>query len=98
MARLTIRSTQYMLFGLFVFATPASAASFDCSAATTAREKLICSDKILSELDEQLGRINREKTALLSVHGAELLQRSEQSWLNFIGVICPLDAKPINHW
>jgi uncharacterized protein len=70
--------------------TPAMAASFDCSLAKAPREQLICSDPALSNLDEQLGRKYQERRTLLSPTGAELLQRSEQSWLHFIAIACPL--------
>lgn len=64
-------------------------ASFDCDKATTPREKLICSDPALSELDAQLGQKYQERRALLSAQGAELLHRSEQSWLRFVDTVCP---------
>jgi hypothetical protein len=59
----------------------------------TPRERLICSDKTLSQLDDQIGRIYQERKAALSPHGAELLQHSEQSWLHYIAVVCPLESK-----
>lgn len=75
----------------------AQAASFDCTHAASPREQLICHDPALSALDEQLGRTYRERRAALSPHGAELLQRSEQSWLHFIATVCPLSVSAEDH-
>ena len=71
---------------------PTLAASFDCTKASKPREKLICSDPALSDLDSKLGRLYQERRSLLSAHGAELLQKSEQNWLRFVATVCPIDA------
>jgi len=73
-------------------------ASFDCAHATSAREKTICGDPALSSLDGQLGRLYREKLALLSQPGAKLLQDSERSWLRFIGTVCASDGPENKLW
>jgi len=44
-----------------LFSNTVSAASFDCSKATNQVEKLVCSDRNLSELDSKLGNIYRSK-------------------------------------
>jgi len=80
----------------FALPAPVLAASFDCASAKAPREKLICGDATLSELDGQLGRAYQARRALLSPHGADMLQRSELSWLHFITLICPLDHKENN--
>jgi len=69
-----------------------SAASFDCTKASKPREKLICDDQALSDLDSKLGRLYQERRSLLSERGAELLQKSEQNWLRFVATICPIDT------
>jgi uncharacterized protein len=74
------------------FNDAARAASFDCAKAASPREKLVCSDPDLSDLDTKLGRLYAERRALLSPHGSDLLQRSELNWLKFIATVCPLDA------
>jgi len=66
------------------------AASFDCGHAASPREKLICSDPTLSDLDSKLGRLYQERRALLSPHGADLLQTSERSWLTYTATVCTL--------
>jgi len=68
----------------------ASAASFDCTRAKAPREKLICREPALSDLDEKLGRAYQERRAILSPHGAELLERSESSWLHYLTIVCPM--------
>ena len=76
----------------------ASAASFDCAHATSVRDKTICADPGLSALDGQLGRLYRERRALLSPQGAELLQQSERSWLRFVGTVCSPDGPANEPW
>jgi uncharacterized protein len=66
------------------------AASFDCGHAALPREKMICSDPALSDLDSKLGRLYQERRELLSPHGAALLQTSERSWLQYTATVCPL--------
>lgn len=61
-----------------------------CAHATSPREQLICRDPVLSDLDGRLGRAYQALRAVLSPHGAELLQSSERSWLHFITTVCPL--------
>jgi uncharacterized protein len=68
-------------------ATP-GVASFDCGHASTPQERLICSDPELSALDGQLGKTYREKRALLSPKGAELLKSSQRNWLRYISTVC----------
>lgn len=70
------------------------AASFDCAKASKPREKLICDDQALSDLDSQLGHLYQERRSLLTAHGAELLQKSEQNWLRFVATVCPTGPFP----
>ena len=76
----------------------AAVASFDCSHATTAREKTICGNPALSALDGQLGHLYRERRALLSSQGAQLLQESERSWIRFVGIVCASDGPENKPW
>lgn len=89
-ARHTLLALLLATAGSFVLPAAASAASFDCTRTKLPREQLICSDSELSKLDEQLGRAYEERRALLSPRGAELLHRSEVSWLRFVATACPL--------
>ena len=70
----------------------ASHPSFDCSRATSAREKTICEDPALSALDGELVGLYSRKTSLLSPAGAKLLQTSERSWLHYIESVCASDG------
>jgi uncharacterized protein len=72
--------------------SPTFAASFDCAKASKPREKLICDDQALSDLDSQLGHLYSERRSLLSPSGVELLQKSEQNWLRFAATVCPVDT------
>lgn len=80
--------------GLIVTILPhgARAASFDCARADSERERLICSDAKLSEIDGELGRVYQERLALLSPKGAELLRGSQRSWLTYANRTCPMAA------
>lgn len=62
-----------------VMLTPANAASFDCSKASTMVEKTICSDDELSRLDEQLAALYRE--ALVAKMDHKALRQSQREWI-----------------
>ncbi|TRL33381.1 DUF1311 domain-containing protein [Methylosinus sporium] len=81
-----------MLLCVTAIHSRAQAASFDCAKAITTREKLICSDRNLSDLDTRLGRVYKERRALLGRNGVEQLRRSQSSWIGFIDIVCPLEA------
>jgi uncharacterized protein len=89
-----IRCLLSLSLGIISLSAPVSAASFDCAHTTNARDRLICQTSTLSALDAQLGQIYQQKRAMLSPHGAELLQRSEQSWLRYVAVVCPMTPAP----
>jgi uncharacterized protein len=61
-------------------AWPAAAASFPCDKATTAVEKSICADPLVSELDEHLGRYYSAARAALGT-GKSCLAQDQKSWL-----------------
>lgn len=69
---------------------PARAASFDCAAARSIRDHLICNTPSLSKADAALGNLYTAKRALLSSAGAKLLQDSERSWFNYTQTVCRL--------
>jgi uncharacterized protein len=73
-------------------------ASFNCAHAISTQEKAICADATLSALDGQLGRLYRERQALLTPQGAQLLQESERSWLRFVGTVCAQDGPENKPW
>lgn len=70
----------------------ASAASFDCASATQPVEKLICSDPLLSTLDEQLASSYATASAGLDSAGVSLLKSSQRAWLKGLRATCKADA------
>lgn len=67
------------LFLLLLHSVAAMAASFDCKGAKSAVEKMICSDAILSKLDEDLG--NLYARALLAAPDRETMKREQREWV-----------------
>ncbi|MDR0762218.1 MAG: lysozyme inhibitor LprI family protein [Campylobacteraceae bacterium] len=67
-------------------------ASFDCKKAKTDIEKLICSDKELSQLDDELNEAY--KKALARSNNKEALKKSQIEWLNRIDKDCKKDYYP----
>ena len=65
----------------------ASAASFDCNKARSHVEKMICSDRELSELDEHLGRYY--EGARMTLQGSEACFKTDQmQWLKSVRNAC----------
>jgi len=58
---------------------PVHAASFDCKKATTAAEKMICSNSSLSSLDEELAKVYLQ--ALTSASDREALKKEQRDWV-----------------
>jgi uncharacterized protein len=67
-----------MLVGL---ASPSAAQSFDCSAATSEFETLICDDDRLSQLDERLDVAYRTAIAALSEQALQTVRDGRRQWL-----------------
>lgn len=63
---------------LFLFSTPAFAASFDCSKASTPIEKAICSSKRLSALDVELAGTYAAARKL----SGDAVRESQRKWLS----------------
>ena len=64
----------------------ASGASFDCAKASTASEKLVCSDQGLSGLDERLAEAYRQ--ALKKAPHREVLKKEQQQWIGTVRDAC----------
>lgn len=69
-------ATLFIYVSGLLFSNTISAASFDCTKATSQVEKLICSDRELSELDSNLGGLYRSKTSSRPSAGAD-----QKQWL-----------------
>lgn len=64
---------------LIILGGAASAASFDCSKASTTQEKLICGDNSLGALDDQLAQLYKKRMAYSSDKEAE--KQNQIRWL-----------------
>jgi uncharacterized protein YecT (DUF1311 family) len=73
----------------------ASAASFDCAKAVTAREQLICGDPKLAAADEALAASYRAALRPLSPAAQRALRAGQQSWLHFVDTICRTGGRQI---
>lgn len=78
-----------VLLAAMFHSAPAAAASFDCAKASSAREKTVCADPALSGADERIAASYAAARAALSPEGAELMRRSQRSWLRFLDKACP---------
>lgn len=76
----------FLFFGLF--SGGAFPASFDCGAAATAAEKLICSDADLSKRDEELATSYRKTLASLDDVNKQQLVAEQKSWLKSSRSLC----------
>lgn len=71
---------------LVLLYAPAHAASFDCAKAATAVEKIVCADKEISALDDELNRLYQQRLAVaLDQQGMKSMQRN---WLKALGERC----------
>jgi len=68
----------------------AGAASFDCAKASAPREKVICSDPILSEADTHLNELYQSAMSKLSKEGGALLRDNQREWLHYLAQWCPI--------
>jgi len=66
-----------------------TAASFDCSKASTPQEKAVCADPKLSKLDDDLAAAYRNVLAQLSPAGAEEVRQDERAWVLWLRQACP---------
>lgn len=75
--------------------SPASAASFDCAAASTPFEHAICDYPELSGADELLAKTYATATGGLSKVGVRSLRDDQKSWLDYAQRACTDDAEPL---
>lgn len=68
-----------------------NAASFDCIKAKLAKEKLICSDAKLSDLDSQLAELYKKNSKELSPAARQDLLAGQRSWLSYWPKSCAGD-------
>lgn len=80
------------LGALVLAVSPALGASFDCTKATSPREKLICSDATASSDDDDMAEFYRSALGRLSGDGRQLLIAEQRAWLRFLGQACPITS------
>jgi len=73
---------------LFFTSSIASAASFNCNNAATKVEKLICSDKQLTYLDEALGKTYKSLKASNNVDLNKILKSKQREWIQVRNTQC----------
>ncbi|SEG65978.1 Protein of unknown function [Bryocella elongata] len=85
-------------FALLVLAlaawTSAHAASFDCKLAKSPREKAICADPRLSDLDTKIAVGYKTLLQQLSPRAAGEVRDDQRAWLRWLDQSCPLPASP----
>lgn len=75
------------LFALLAVSGAVQAASFDCSKAASATEKLICTNARISDLDEHLGRYYSAARGELG-RGSACLVSTQREWLRKVRNAC----------
>jgi uncharacterized protein len=85
MAKLLLKYYIYTAIVFFIMPTTLLAASFDCSKAKTETEKAICSDSILSKLDDDLAVAYRKA---LKAGYRDGLKENQRLWLKEFLVPC----------
>lgn len=76
------------LLGLFVFPVHSHAASFDCAAAHTASEVMICKNAELSTLDSQLQVAYQAARAAAAPASQETLLTEQRHWVLYVRDVC----------
>lgn len=82
-----------------LLATPAAAQddaprpSFDCAAATTPVETLICGDVDLAELDAELGATYQARLTALTGDAQATLRQEQRAWSGNRGVVCGVETE-----
>ena len=71
-----------------LFGGAARAASFDCNAAKSVRERAICADTKLSAADEQLARAYRDALTAASDSFRIQLRDVQREWLRHVDLVC----------
>ncbi|MDB5535209.1 MAG: hypothetical protein JWQ65_84 [Devosia sp.] len=91
----TILGAMLLVLAL-AMAGPASAASFDCSKATTAFEKAICDNPKLSADDDTLAVAFATAIGGLSKPAVIAMRAEQRAWLDFAARSCTDHAEPLS--
>lgn len=89
------RAWAALLFAGLALTSPCAQAqsnpSFDCRKATTAVEKVICSDRTLGDLDRQMAKTFRQALAKAPVGERDAIIKRQIGWLQDRAIACGLD-------
>lgn len=88
-----VAASNLICLWLTAFASPSSAASFDCSRVTNSRERAVCRDAELSQLDGQVAKLYSAALAQLSTAGAQRLREGQREWQAYLSQACPITAR-----
>ena len=80
---------------LVALVSPAAAASFDCTKATTPFEHAICDVPELSQADDRLAKSFATATGGLTKESVVLMRGDQRNWLDFAQRACTDDAQPL---
>lgn len=75
---------------------PATAASFDCAAASTPFEHAICDIPELSAADDRLAKSFATATGGLTKESVVLMRGDQRAWLDYAQRACTDDAEPLS--
>ena len=76
------------VFGIALPIASVRAASFDCSHASTRRERTICTTSVLSNADKMLDAQYRKDVSQLDGVGATSLRDDQRAWLKTLDIVC----------
>ena len=90
---------RWLIIAILCVSTSALAASFDCKAAKSLRERAICADPELSKADEDLARAYSAAQAEASAAYRAELRDAQRLWLRNLDTVCTtgqIDPKNID--
>jgi uncharacterized protein len=71
-----------------IYSIHSLAAAFDCTKASSNVEKLVCLDKDISRLDDELSNLYKEKFNLINEHGKIAFKKDQIHWLSTVRNVC----------
>jgi uncharacterized protein len=84
-----LASCALVLFLAIPTAAAAQTPSFDCDNAVTLRERTVCGDPKLADLDTRMATAYRALQASLSQTAADAVKTDQREWLQWLDKICP---------
>ena len=75
---------------------PMPSASFDCTKASSAMERAICSDKHLGKADIVLNRVYKRSLSFLNAEQKDKLKAAQRTWLQSVPKVCSIQNPPFS--